>query len=268
MDKVKLSLGSMLIGALFILLAIVGKIDVKGVIVGITNDSLRWLTGILGLILIVVGFLIEFLQSKPEPKISTSPNAAALASASANRIQAADFLYNPDDGHAETFAKLTSGAKQVWIMARTGVNLLNTYEATIENLIKCGCKVNLLFTDPACEATRYLYGGETEIYRQNIATTARHIASVREKVRSELFTVRVMQHAPTMSIILAEHHDPSTDLLRVAIYFIHKYGNDRPLFRVHTGDRWFKPFKEELLVLWQAAKPWDDQAALKITTNS
>jgi hypothetical protein len=251
-----------IIGILMLLIGSAGNVSIQGNAVTLPNTYIRILIATLGGLMAVCSFVLEvkshsFLTSKlPQEQ---QQGGASRQKAPAHKTDASEFFYNSDDDRAETFTRMTHDAKRVWVLARTGVNLLNSNASVMNSLLKHSCEINLLFTDPSSDATRNLYGGDSAIYWLNIQAAARHVGELRTRFPRN-FHVNIMPHAPTMSMVIVESNNPEHDFIRVMFYFIHSaYGNDRPMFKVLRGDRWFDIFKEEFTQLWGRAVPWDNE---------
>ena len=145
---------------------------------------------------------------------------------------------------------MVKDAVRVQILGRTAVNLLSQYQKVFEQLGGGGCEICLLFVDPLSEASKFLYGGNPEIYRNNIISASHNIKKLKFVLESRL-QVRVTKHAPTLSIIIIEKRDSQQNFIQVQLYFLHSaVGRDRPIFRVNYGDKWYEIFQDEFNRLW------------------
>lgn len=172
-----------------------------------------------------------------------------------NNINGESFFYTLDDQPHANFSHLVKGAKSVYVLARTGVNLLGQYERTLVELHQSNCDIRFLFVGPESDAVKYIYAGGPEIYFENAKKMDFHIKSIKKKTGKEIF-VNTIKHAPTVSIIYIEKENESPFLI-VQFYFLHALiGRDRPLFRLDESDKWFYHFKYEFDKLWEESEIW------------
>lgn len=166
------------------------------------------------------------------------------------------FFYTLDDKHDANFPSLVKGAKKLFVLARTAVNLLGQYERNIIENIKNGCEFRFLFVSPSSDAVKYIYGSNPEIYTENAKKMKTHVESIKSKTGKE-FQIKTIDKAPTVSIIYVEKEDGESYLV-VQFYFLHsKIGRDRPLFKLKKDDVWFQTFKDEFDILWDESKDWN-----------
>lgn len=191
---------------------------------------------------------------KPQADGETSP---PLTDSTLSKSQAEQFFYTLDDKPADKFPNMVKDAVRVQILGRTAVNLLGQYQKVFEQLGRGGGEICLLFVDPLSEASKFLYGGNPEIYRNNIISASHQVKTLKFILERRL-QVRVTKHAPTLSMIIIEKRDPQQNFIQVQLYFLHSaVGRDRPIFRVNYGDKWYEIFQDEFSRLWSESIDWD-----------
>jgi hypothetical protein len=245
----------LIIGAIFALLGLSGGFSVANYSLMIQETWARVVTSLVGGSLIGLGTYMELKSSSLLEKSDAKDVEEEKPSESAE-LQAEAFFYTLDHDRAQGFPDMVGGAIRLGILARTGVNLLNQYHNTFEQLSRSGCETRILFVDPSSEACKLLYSN-LEMYRSNIAAAASHLKELRQVCGRQL-EVRVIQYVPTVSIITVEKPDPQQSFVQVQLYFLHgALGWDRPIFRVSHGDKWYRVFQDEFSKLWSDSEKWD-----------
>lgn len=256
-----------LIGAAFILIGLTGGFSITNYTLTIQENWARITAATIGMVLVIVAIYAEIKSKSRESKPvsgkdetkNTGKETPAATSKPEARVSAEDFFYTVDDKFADSFPNLVQDAKRLSILGRTAVNLLSQYHKTFETLGKAGCEIRLLFVDPQSETSKLLYGSNLEIYRSNITTACSHLKALKQTLGHQL-AVRVMNHAPTISIIVIEKQDFQQSFLQAQFYFLHSaVGCDRPVFIVQAGDKWYDIFREEFSMLWSNSQKWGDE---------
>lgn len=167
-------------------------------------------------------------------------------------INAEDFFYTLDENIGSNFPEIIKDAKSVSILARTAVNLLSQYERHFVELGKRGCETRLLFISPRSDASKYVYGSNPEVFEGNIRKMNYHLSKL-HRIIGDLFTAKIIQHAPTTSLIFIEKENQKDSFIIVQLYFLHsRISRDRPLFRVNATDKWYGAFYDEFKELWES----------------
>jgi hypothetical protein len=257
LKNISFSIALFVIGAIFVFLGLSGGFIASSYSFTIHNVWLRAVSVIVGGALVAVAIYLE-IKSRP-PTTTTKETAQTKSPTSSLEIRptAEGFFYTLDDRDSEGFTNMVKEAVRVRIMGRTTVNLLGQYERVFEQLGKSGCEIHLLFVDPSCEAAKFLYGSNPEVYRSNIISASQHLQRLKGVIGHQL-QVRVTKHAPTLSIIIVEKKDLHQGFLQTQLYFLHSaLGRDRPIFRVSYNDKWYGIFRDEFTQLWSASVEWD-----------
>lgn len=238
----------LLVGAALLLIGCVTGFRIASVELAVTSGWGRGTLVVVGLSLVLVAVAVEFRRS------STRSNTAAPAQTS---LTATEFFHTLDDGAAIPFTEMVRDATRVDILARTAVNLLGQYGKEIERLCATGCTVRALFANPSARSSRALYGTAVGAYRNNVRTATSLIGSLKKKL-GDSFDPRMMDFAPTLSLIHIEKRDRAQSFVRVQLYFLHScIGRDRPLFVVPQTDGWYPVFCDEFEQLFRQGRPWD-----------
>jgi hypothetical protein len=192
-----------------------------------------------------------------KPTAKDTEKDKAIAPPKPTGLQAEAFFYTLDDKRAESFPNMVRGAIRLHILGRTVVNLLSQYHKVFEELFRSGCEVRILFVDPSSETCEFAYDDSPEIYRSNVATVVSHLDKLRD-VGDPRFEVRVIEHPPTLSVIVVEKQDLQQSFIHVQLYFLRSATSwDRPIFRVSYGDKWYRVFQDEFNQLWADSKEWN-----------
>jgi hypothetical protein len=258
--NISFSVAVFLIGAIFIFLGLSGGFTTSSFSFIIQDIWLKVISSLIGIVFTSFAIYAE-IKSKFIAAGSTTAKSdgegTSRVDTKQSRIQAQDFFYTLDDVQAENFPTLIRESTCVYILARTVVNLLSQYEKAFEQLGLQGCEIKLLFVDPSSEASRLLYGSNPEVYRNNITLAAQHLKRLKQ-VTGPRLQVRVMKHAPTLSIIVIGKKDPAQSFIHAQLYFLHSaVGRDRPIFRVQYCDKWYGIFQDEFSQLWSNGVEWD-----------
>lgn len=162
---------------------------------------------------------------------------------------------------------MVRGANQLYILSITSVNLLNQHYEIFEELGRTGCETRFLFLNPTSEYAKWTYGGNPEVFKDNISTTIRNLNKLKP-IFGDNLKVHIIEYAPPIGIILVEKKRVLSDkyFAHVQLYFLRgAIGANRPVFRVSYGDKWFETFKKEFDDLWKESRSWD---ALKNNDSS
>jgi hypothetical protein len=271
LKNMSFSIALFLIGAIFLFLGLSGGFTVSNYNFTIQDVLPRVTSSIIGGILIGVAIYLEVKAKSTSEKASAEKPATTekrLPLPDTKRAHAEEFFYTLDDTPAEGFPNMVKDAIRVQILVRTAVNLLSQYEKVFEQLGKAGCEIQLLFVDPSSEASKFLYGSNPEVYRNNIISASQHIKKLKSIVGHRL-QVKVTKHAPTSSIIVVESQDMQQGFIQIQLYFLHSaVGRDRPIFKVRRGDKWYGIFRDEFTQLWADSVEWDISRFLEASGKS
>jgi hypothetical protein len=259
LKNISFSIALFLIGAVFILGGLSGGLTTSNFSITVQEAWSKVISIIIGGILVVVAIYVEIKLRPPSDKKPAEKSTVEIVPASADTksLRAEEFFYTLDDKLAEGFPGLVKDSIRVQILGRTAVNLLGQYEKVFEQLIKSGCEIQLLFVNPLCDASKYLYGSNPEIYRNNIVSASQHLNRLRN-IAGRKLQVRVIEYAPPISIIIIEKPDMKECFIQVQLYFLHSaVGRDRPIFKVSHDDKWHNIFRDEFTQLWADSKEWD-----------
>ncbi|MEL6970506.1 MAG: hypothetical protein AAFZ63_24455 [Bacteroidota bacterium] len=198
------------------------------------------------------------LSDRAKPEISNGNDELIGTKGTKNSegLDAQSFFYTLDDNVSASFPNLIDGASSVKILARTGVNLLSQYHRNFLELGNSGCDIRLLIISPESDATKYVYGDNSEMFYGNAKKTDYYVKKLQDKLGTA-FQVRSIKHAPTMGIMIIEKSQKENCFIVCQFYFSHSLiGRDRPLFRVNYGDKWYRPFFNEFNELWKSGDKW------------
>jgi hypothetical protein len=265
------SIALFLIGAAFILLGLSGGFTISNYSLAIKDAWPRVMSSLIGIVFASFAIYVEIKSRFLTGNTSAKSDGESVPTASTKqaKIQAQDFFYTLDDQPAESFPAMVGESVCVYVLARTVVNLLSQYEKVFERLGTQGCEIRFLFVDPSSEVSRHLYGyGSDQVYRNNITLAAQHLKRLKH-VTGPRLQVKVIKHAPTLSIIIIGKQDPVQGFIHAQLYFLHgAVGRDRPTFRVRYGDKWYKVFQDEFNQLWSHGVEWDATDFLNTNKSS
>lgn len=268
LKNVSFSIALFLVGAVFLFSGLSGGLTVSSYNLAIQDVLPRVVSSIIGVTLIGIAVYLELKMRPASEKTPTTKPATeekTLAPSETKRGRAEEFFYTLDDTPMESFPSMVKDSVRVQILGRTAVNLLGQYEKVFRQLGRAGCEIQLLFVDPSSEASKFLYGGSPEIYRNNIISASQHIKNLKSVLGNQL-QVRVTKHAPTSSIIVIERQDIQKSFVQVQLYFLHSaVGRDRPIFKVNRDDKWYSLFRDEFARLWADSVEWDIPGFLETT---
>jgi len=200
-----------------------------------------------GLVLVSVGLVSEYLAFRRRSKASHSS-----ANVPAPRV---DTLFRTLD-ELPGFNVFIRDSTRVSILGRTAVNLLTSYERSLQEVCASGTEVRIVFVDPRSDAAKHLYGSQADTYAQNLEAATKQLARLTASIGSRL-AVRTTTDVPPFSLILIEGHQKPR-MIRVQLNFMHsRIGRDRPVFVVEEGDAWFDAFQEEFEATWRTAGAFD-----------
>lgn len=250
----------LVVGGAFLLLGLMDEISAGSYRIAVSSPVLKVGLVVLGAGFAGLGIWNELKLRMPAARRGNGPSPAKSGPGS---VTAQEFFYTLDDAPSKGFPTMVESATRVSILGRTAVNLLGQYQRVFEDLAQRGCEIRLLFVDPNSAASAFLYGSSPEVYKNNSITALAHVGRMLQPARNQL-RIRVMDGAPTVSIVMVEKNDPQSSFLQVQLYFLHgAVGRDRPIFRVSKGDKWYGVFHEEFERLWAGSKEWEPFKLLK-----
>ena len=246
------SLGAALIGAIFIVLGVSDGFTISNFDLAIGQTWAKIVLILLGFFLVLFAVFFEI-----KTKIISFDNRKTDSRSKIRiRPNAEDFFYTLDEKGIESFPELINGAVSIKIMGRTIVNLLNLYEKELEQIGKTGCELKFLLVNPESSASKSLYGVNPEAFHNNAIATARHLERLINSIGANLQT-RIINKAPTVSIVIIEKNESIKGILQIQFYFLHSArGRDRPIFNIQHGDKYFKTFVDEFNELWNEGSDW------------
>ncbi len=229
---------------------IIGGIDLQ-----LTENLTRISSSIVGLLIIITGFIIAVRLKRIEIQSNVSTKSKRVSKQS---IEAQDFFSTVTD-RAESFKEMVQGATQLYILSITAVNILNQHHEIFEDLGRRNCKVRFLFLNPICEISKWIYGGNPKVFENNVNRTVQTLNKLKPIFGSNL-QIRTIEYAPPMGIILVWKGRALTrkPFAHVQLYFLRgAIGANRPIFKVGYRDKWFQTFNKEFDKLWEEGKDWD-----------
>jgi hypothetical protein len=264
LKNLPIPLAALLLGAILFILGIQDKpVTVGSINIQLTQNWARILSSTLGVLTLISGFVITVILKRIEVQ-SSAP--AKSKEPSKQSVEAQDF-FTTVTGKVESFEDMVQGANQLYILSITSVNLLNQHYEIFEELGRTGCELRFLFLNPDSEYSKWTYGGNPEVFRNNINTTIRSLNKLKPIFGNKL-KVHIIEYAPPIGIILVEKKRMLRDkyFAHVQLYFLRgAIGSNRPVFRVNYDDKWFETFKKEFDDLWKESKSW---GALKTNGSS
>lgn len=151
-------------------------------------------------------------------------------------------------------------AKELWLVGSTLARTLINFGATLEAKLSRNERIKILLLDPNSDVVRHtndslLYPMTSEQYRERINTSLTTISQIAKKYPGRL-EVRLLDR-PIAFGTYAMNIDAPNGTMYVELYK-YKTAFDEPRFVLHKKDRhWFELYREQLLTLWKAAKPYE-----------
>lgn len=184
---------------------------------------------------------------------------AATPPVAASKISIDDVFKTLDD--LPGFQIEAPGARRISILGRTAVNILSSYQRVFRDVCQAGCEVRLIFVDPTSEASRYLYGSQIEVYKNNLQASVSQVSTLANAIGPRL-AIRTTKDVPPFSLVHIEKEGNS--YFRVQLNFMHsRIGRDRPVFMVSEHDAWYQAFVDEFEAIWHEGAGFDEQAVLR-----
>lgn len=237
-------------GALLLLTGISGGFTTGSYAVAIQSGVLCSLLSVAGM-----GMVLFAIYAEVRPRLTRPARSITPAEPTATT-----HFWTLDEVHSKGFPSMVESALRVSILARTASNLLGQYQRKFEELGTRGCEIRLLLVDPKSDACEFLYGGHLEFYENSVRSTKSHLNRMTEAARRHL-QVKVMDGAPTVSLLIVDKQDDKSSFLQAQIYLLHgATGRDRPIFRLRRNDKWYGVFRDEFEALWRNATPWDESS--------
>jgi hypothetical protein len=266
--NIPFNLALFLIGAIFIFLGLTGGFTLGSYSFVIQETWSRVISVLVGGTLATSAIYTEiklklFTEKQSAESIENSRSLVKPNPELPTTLAAEKFFYTLDEVGAKNFPNIVKGAKRLKILSRTAINLLSSYQNIFRQLARDECQIQLLFVDPSSEAANLVYGSNYEIYLNNITSAARHLRNLFSLYKDQI-KIRIVKHAPTLSIIIVEKEEVKESYMQVQLYFLHSaVGRDRPLFQVTKEDKWYRIFEKEFEMLWENAQAWDIDSFLE-----
>jgi hypothetical protein len=216
-------------------------------VVGYGSDQLRWTV-----VLAALGLLVLRI-SVPE----TGPEASLD-----------DLLLDRFAFDAVPLADRLRDAREVWIFAPSGVNLLNAHNCELLRagpLSRAGGIVRVVVLDPSRDAaidlaTRQLDDSldyPTQKFRASLEATIGKLEAIAHWTVPGSFQYRLLAYNPGFSLVAI---DPSTRGGRLIVEF-HAFHNEATSSRMHVeitrkqSDRWYTYWSDQFERIWSASTP-------------
>lgn len=245
-----------LLGAILFFLGIQDNpITVGGINIQLTQRWARIFSSAVGVLTLIGGFVITVILKR----IEVQPNTQTKSKEPSKQSIEAQNFFTTVTGKSESFDEMVQGANRLYILSITSVNLLNQHYEIFEELGRTGCELRFLFLNPNSEYSKWTYGGNPEVFRDNISSTIRNLNKLKPIFGANL-KVHIIEYAPPIGIILVEKKRVLSNkyFAHVQLYFLRgAIGSNRPVFRVNYDDRWFETFKKEFDDLWKESKSWN-----------
>lgn len=225
------------------------------------QDKFKFTVMLIGGCLLIIAIFLELMQwernKKEENNAKISQSEKSELSIEAKALRADNLIFPLDKHPLGSFQSFTKGARKVYILGRTMVNLLSQNSRVIEDLCASGCEIKILFVDPSWEGSGFLYGISDDTYQNNVRSCTGRLRELLKKGEGR-FHPKIIRHAPPFSVIIVGFENAAQNFIHVGMYFLHsRHGFDRPTFIVRYGDRWYQDFVDEFDALWDNAREWE-----------
>lgn len=248
--NVSLTILLCLVGAVFMYLGFAGTLSVWKLNLGIGDLAYRLAAIAAGVILVGGAVWLEVrIRSATTPPPQGPADDQGTWSTD-------NVFYSLDDPSAPQLADRLDGAKRISLLARSGVSIFAQYESLFIELGKSGCEFRVILVDPDSLVAPSIYGGDDESFETYVNAAFNNLNRMQE-VLGKALSVRLIQYAPTISLLIVEHYKTRDDNMQVTFLFTHTlFGRDRPNFTLNKNDRWYSAFLGEFKKAWEAGADW------------
>lgn len=156
------------------------------------------------------------------------------------------------------FRELLNNADEVWILARSAINLLSRYFSDLKTFLISGGRLNIMIADPASPFCRTVYGSDEKLFTANMNVTTTHLDALRTCAPGQI-EIRLFKRPPNYGILLVRgkkvigNHDAVIQVRHYPEYS--STGRGRPFVALlPTNKIWFRLFEEDLEKIWQGAE--------------
>lgn len=166
-------------------------------------------------------------------------------------------LYKWDSVPELQFSTLLHRAREVWVLARSGVNMLSRHSSDLRDYLNNGGELRLMICDPDSPHSHVVYGSHKDLFKANISVTQSHIAGLTLGAR-ERVKVKYLPKPPNLGILLIRGpgvFGSYDSVIQVMLYPDYSStGSGRPMLTVLPSDKyWFDLFMQDILLTWNGA---------------
>jgi hypothetical protein len=153
-----------------------------------------------------------------------------------------------------------NNAKELWLVGYSLARTVLNFGSALEAKLSRNERIKVLLIDPHSGAVRYanaglLYPMTLEQFSQRIDTSLTMLSQIAKKYPGRL-DVRLIDH-PISFGTYAMNVDAPNGTMYVELYE-YKTTSDEPRFVLRKKDgHWFELYREQLAILWKAAKPYE-----------
>lgn len=167
-------------------------------------------------------------------------------------------LYAWDTVPELSFAQLIATSTEVWVLARSAVNMLSRHNSDLRRFLSRGGRFHVMVSDTASPFCRLVYGNHEHLFDANLNLANLHLKTLSQYAPTQV-QVRLLSTPPTQGIVLFRGSNLASThnaVIQVQLYpeFAHT-GSGRPMLAVlPTQEPWFNLFETEVLQRWESCK--------------
>lgn len=156
------------------------------------------------------------------------------------------------------FSELLKRANEIWIIARSGVNMLSRHGNDLKKFLSKGGVLNLMITNPKSELLNKMYNSNDKLPKANINVTLSHLESIKEDSESNI-NVRYLDSPPNMGILLAKGKGlvyNANAVIQIMLYPEYSStGSGRPMICVlPSSEPWYTVIEQDVVESWKRSK--------------
>lgn len=234
-----------IIGLVIFIIGAAGGLPVGNPPLQVTDVAWRIALGVIGILLLLIGILLLIKESASDKRFSKT----------SGKIPPEKFFIWLDHPDRPKFEVLFKDATRICVVAKTAINVLGGNSRNFQDAAKNGCRLQFMFPDATLN--KAIYGSDPERYKKNLEVTKSALKDIKD-VAGERMQVKLINHIPTLAMIVAEYKNPENNKILVQLYFLRsRLQTDRPMFIVPYKDKWYETFIYEFDELWKDGTLWD-----------
>lgn len=157
------------------------------------------------------------------------------------------------------FSRLLERASEIWVMARSGINMLSRYTRNIKMFLERGGEFNLMITNPDSAYVGGMYNSNINLPKANIDVALSHIEFLRKEFISGI-NVKLLNSPPSIGVLIVRGSNLVYDVdsvIQVMLYpKFSSTGSGRPMICILPSmEPWYTILEQDVLESWKIAEP-------------